>query len=75
MELRHRRYFVAVVEAGGLTRFAGTAERKTGLVGTIPLHRMGTPEEIAEAIVFLASDKATFVTGATLAADGGATAG
>ena len=32
-------------------RFAGTAERKAGLVGTIPLHRMGTPDEIAEAIV------------------------
>ena len=52
----------------------GTAERKAGLVGTIPLHRMGTPDEIAEAIVFLASDKAAFITGATLAADGGATA-
>jgi NAD(P)-dependent dehydrogenase (short-subunit alcohol dehydrogenase family) len=36
---------------------------------------MGTPEEIAEAIVFLSSDKAAFITGATLAADGGSAAG
>jgi len=62
------------IDTGMLERFAGTAERKAGLVGTIPLHRMGTPDEIAEAIVFLASDKAAFITGATLAADGGATA-
>ncbi len=59
---------------GPVTEQSGTAERKAGLVGTIPLHRMGTPDEIAEAIVFLASDKAAFITGATLAADGGATA-
>jgi len=63
------------IDTGMLERFAGTPERKAGLVGTVPLHRMGTPEEIAEAIVFLASDKAAFITGATLAADGGSTAG
>jgi NAD(P)-dependent dehydrogenase (short-subunit alcohol dehydrogenase family) len=63
------------IDTGMLERFAGTAERKAGLVGTVPLHRMGTPEEIAEAIVFLASDKAAFITGATLAADGGSAAG
>jgi NAD(P)-dependent dehydrogenase (short-subunit alcohol dehydrogenase family) len=63
------------IDTGMLERFAGTAERKAGLVGTVPLHRMGTPEEIAEAIVFLSSDKAAFITGATLAADGGSAAG
>jgi len=62
------------IETGMLDRFAGTAERKAGLVGTVPLRRLGTPDEIAEAIVFLASDKAAFTTGATLAADGGMTA-
>jgi len=39
-----------------------------------PLGRWATPEEIARAIVFLASDDAAFVTGAVLAADGGFTA-
>jgi len=40
-----------------------------------PLGRMGAPEEVARAIVFLASDDASFITGAALAIDGGATAG
>jgi NAD(P)-dependent dehydrogenase (short-subunit alcohol dehydrogenase family) len=40
-----------------------------------PLGRMGTAEEVAKAIVFLASDDASFITGAALAIDGGATAG
>jgi NAD(P)-dependent dehydrogenase (short-subunit alcohol dehydrogenase family) len=62
------------IETGMLERFAATAERKAGLLGTVPLLRLGRPEEIAETIFFLASDKAAFITGATLAADGGTTA-
>jgi NAD(P)-dependent dehydrogenase (short-subunit alcohol dehydrogenase family) len=41
----------------------------------IPLGRFGTPEEIAYAALFLASDESSFITGAILAADGGYTAG
>jgi len=44
-----------------------------GAQGT-PMGRVGRPEEIAAAIVFLASDEASFVTGTTLLADGGYTA-
>ncbi len=62
------------IETGMLNRFTGTDERKAGLVATVPLHRLGTPEEIAQTIVFLASDKAAFITGASFAADGGKTA-
>src|SRR5229473_2553565 len=62
-------------ETGMLNRFTGTAERKAALVAGVPLSRVGTPEEIARAIVFLASDKASFITGQILTADGGKTAG
>ena len=40
-----------------------------------PLKRIGTPEEVAKAIVYLASPDAGFITGAALAIDGGSTAG
>lgn len=40
----------------------------------IPLRRIGTPEEVAHAIVYLASDESVHVTGAELAIDGGVTA-
>ncbi|MGH9547007.1 MAG: SDR family NAD(P)-dependent oxidoreductase [Terriglobales bacterium] len=59
------------VDTGMLTRFTGTDERKSGLIAGIPLKRMGRPEEIAQAIVFLSSDGASFITGASLATDGG----
>ena len=36
-----------------------------------PLGRLGTPEDVAHAVAFLASDKASFLTGQILAADGG----
>jgi len=62
------------IDTGMLTRFTGTDERKAGLVAGVPLKRMGRPEEIAQTIVFLASDKAPFITGATFAIDGGKTA-
>src|SRR6266849_1179953 len=62
------------IDTGMLTRFTGTDERKAGLVSTVPLKPMGRPEEIAQMIVFLSSDKAAFSTGATFAADGGKTA-
>jgi NAD(P)-dependent dehydrogenase (short-subunit alcohol dehydrogenase family) len=46
------------IDTGMLTRFTGSDERKAGLVSTVPLKRVGRPEEIAQVIVFLASDKA-----------------
>jgi NAD(P)-dependent dehydrogenase (short-subunit alcohol dehydrogenase family) len=62
------------IETGMLNRFAGTAERKAGLSATVPLNRIGRPEEVAQTILFLASDKASFITGASYLVDGGKTA-
>jgi NAD(P)-dependent dehydrogenase (short-subunit alcohol dehydrogenase family) len=59
------------IETGMLERFTGNAENKAGLIAGIPLKRSGKPQEIAEAILFLASDKASFVTGHILTVDGG----
>lgn len=42
------------------------------LIATIPLHRVGQPEEVADAFVFLASDMASYITGAVLQVDGAA---
>jgi NAD(P)-dependent dehydrogenase (short-subunit alcohol dehydrogenase family) len=62
------------VETGLLNRFAATADRKAGLIAGIPMKRIGKPEEIAQAILFLASDDAAFVTGQILDINGGKTA-
>src|SRR6266498_3863403 len=62
------------IDTGMLTRFTGTDERKAGVIAGVPLNRVGKPEEIAESIVFLSSDRASFITGATIAVDGGKTA-
>jgi 3-oxoacyl-[acyl-carrier protein] reductase len=50
-----------------------TAERREKMAATVPLNRFGTPEEVAAAMSFLASDEAAYVTGQTLVMDGGAT--
>src|SRR5258706_11094366 len=59
------------IDTGMLNRFTGTNERKAGLAATVPLKRVGRPEEIAQTIVFLASDRASFITGASYLVDGG----
>src|SRR6204780_2076699 len=47
-------------DTGMLTRFTGTPQNKAALVADVPMRRLGLSEELAESIVFLASDKASF---------------
>jgi NAD(P)-dependent dehydrogenase (short-subunit alcohol dehydrogenase family) len=49
----------------------GDAQRQARVAATIPLGRLGTAEDIAEACLFLASTKASYITGAQLVVDGG----
>ena len=58
-------------DTGMLTRFTGTPENKAALVTTVPMARLGLSEELVNAIVFIASDEASFITGHVLNVDGG----
>ncbi len=62
------------IETAMLDRFTGNADRKAGLVAGVQLKRAGQPKEIADAVVFLSSAKASFITGQVVAVNGGKTA-
>lgn len=59
------------IETAMLNRFTGTEANKAGLVSGLPLARVGTVDEIAAAVVFIASEGASFITGTILDVDGG----
>ena len=62
------------VETPLLTAAMAGSERRRAAVDLIPMRRMGQPTEIADAIVFLASDASGFMTGSEMVIDGGFTA-
>ncbi|WP_250517135.1 glucose 1-dehydrogenase [Caballeronia sp. INDeC2] len=62
------------VETDMLERLTASQERKAAMLATVPLKRAGTPDEIADAIVFVASAKSSFMTGEVLRVNGGRTA-
>jgi NAD(P)-dependent dehydrogenase (short-subunit alcohol dehydrogenase family) len=61
-------------ETAMLDRLTGSAENKAAFFAAVPLKRGGKPEEIADAIVFVASDKAAFISGQIIRVNGGKTA-
>jgi len=63
------------IETDMLNRFTGGGEGKAGMLANVPLKRAGRPEEVASAIVFLGSEKSSFMTGESIAVDGGMLAG
>ncbi len=80
LDLKERRIRVNTLSPGpidtpGLHDLGGSEEQarqmKAHLVSTVPLGRLGTPDEIAKAAVFLASDDSSFVNGIELFVDGG----
>jgi NAD(P)-dependent dehydrogenase (short-subunit alcohol dehydrogenase family) len=57
-----------------LDRLTGSPDKKAAFFAAVPMKRGATPEEIAEAIVFVASDKASYITGQIIRVNGGKTA-
>ena len=80
-ELKNRKIRVNVVSPGIIDTPAGSAaisglqvgeeQVKLGVVDSIPMGRRGTPDEVAKAVLFLASDDSSFITGIELFVDGG----
>ena len=79
-DLKDRRIRVNAISPGsidtpGLKDLLASSEsgeqRKKMIANSVPLGRFGTPDEIAKAVVFLASDDSSYVTGAELFVDGG----
>jgi len=80
MEMGRHGVTVNVVSPGltniaGISRSVQTPEYQRAFVAQVPLGRLGTPDEIADAVLFFASDRARFVTGQVLCVDGGYSAG
>lgn len=63
-----------IIDTPMMDRFTGGTEQgRKGAISQEPIGRMGTPEEIANAVIWLCSDASSFVTGHALVADGGQT--
>jgi NAD(P)-dependent dehydrogenase (short-subunit alcohol dehydrogenase family) len=62
------------IETGMLNRFTADEAGKAALLSSVPSKRAGSPEEIADAILFLSSPHASFMTGAIVPVDGGMSA-
>jgi NAD(P)-dependent dehydrogenase (short-subunit alcohol dehydrogenase family) len=80
LELGRHRITVNVVSPGltdihGISRSVQTPEYQRAFVSQVPLGRLATPDEIADAVLFMTSERARFITGQVLCVDGGYSAG
>ena len=77
VDLKHRKIRVNAVSPGPIdtpmTRTTDESKKQLikNFLSTIPLGRMGTPDEVAKAVAFLASDDSSYITGIELFVDGG----
>jgi NAD(P)-dependent dehydrogenase (short-subunit alcohol dehydrogenase family) len=80
VDLKHRKIRVNAIspdqiDTPGLSRLFENGQQadqmKTTLLSTIPMGRMGNPDEVAKAVSFLASDESSYITGIELFVDGG----
>ena len=80
VDLKHRKIRVNTISPGPIDtpifdRVAQTEDEinqiKANLVASVPIGRMGSPDEIAKAVSFLASDNSGYITGIELCVDGG----
>ena len=77
MDLKDRRIRVNAVSPGYIDTppwhagIEAAEERMKTISNSVPLGRFGTPDEIAKAVVFLASDDSSYITGTELFVDGG----
>ena len=63
-----------IIDTEMMQRFSGgTPEGRAAVIAQEPIGRMGTPEEIAAAVLWLCSDMASFIVGHAMVADGGQT--
>jgi NAD(P)-dependent dehydrogenase (short-subunit alcohol dehydrogenase family) len=73
MDLRRRKIRVNTISPGPIeTPMLDTSGMREQAVAAVPMGRIGTPDELANAAVFLASDDSSYVTGIELCVDGGA---
>jgi NAD(P)-dependent dehydrogenase (short-subunit alcohol dehydrogenase family) len=80
MDLKHRKIRINTISPGPIDTpiFDGVAQTdeeinqiKANLAAAVPIGRMGSPDEIAKAVSFLASDDSSYITGIELCVDGG----
>jgi 3-oxoacyl-[acyl-carrier protein] reductase len=64
-----------LIDISGISRSFQRPEYQRAFVSQVPLGRLGKPDEIADAVLFIASDRARFITGQLLCVDGGYSAG
>jgi 3alpha(or 20beta)-hydroxysteroid dehydrogenase len=76
IDLGHKGIRVNSVHPGGIdTPMVAGTDKEAPFYKRLPVSRMGSPDEVARAALFLASDESSYTTGAELSVDGGATAG